>query len=106
MDVEVGSWLRRHAPRIKPVVVMNKSESLDDASGSLTAVAIEAGRLGFGDPIAISAETGLGMADLYQALRPLLEDYMLHLPKGKRKEFHHLLAWSPLSVIGGINPIF
>ncbi|KAK4749979.1 hypothetical protein SAY87_027428 [Trapa incisa] len=83
MDVEVGSWLRKHAPGIKPIVVMNKSESLDDASGSLTAVAIEAGRLGFGDPIAISAETGLGMADLYQALRPLLEDYMLHLSKDK-----------------------
>lgn len=106
MDVEVGRWLRRHAPGIKPVVVMNKSESLDDASGSLTAVAIEAGRLGFGDPIAISAETGLGMADLYQALKPLLEDHMLHSSKGKIKVFHHLSACSLFSVSEGINPIF
>ncbi|GAB2293626.1 hypothetical protein Dimus_027839 [Dionaea muscipula] len=37
----------------------------------------EAYTLGFGDPVPISAETGLGMADLYGALRPLLEGYMV-----------------------------
>ncbi|XP_031383811.1 uncharacterized protein LOC116197722 [Punica granatum] len=86
MDAEVGRWLRRHAPGIKPIVVMNKSESLDDASGSLTTVTVEARRLGFGDPIAISAETGLGMADLYQALRPLLEDSMRRMSKDECSE--------------------
>ena len=35
--------------------------------------------MGFGDPIAISAETGLGMAELYESLRPLLEDHMLQV---------------------------
>lgn len=35
--------------------------------------------MGFGDPIAISAETGLGMADLYTALRPRLEPYVLQV---------------------------
>ncbi|KAL2339319.1 hypothetical protein Fmac_013765 [Flemingia macrophylla] len=79
LDQEVGKWLRKHAPQIKPIVCMNKSESFFDASGSLATAADEMSRLGFGDPIAISAETGLGMPDLYMSLRPLLEDYMLHV---------------------------
>ncbi|XP_061357272.1 uncharacterized protein LOC133301637 isoform X2 [Gastrolobium bilobum] len=79
LDLEVGKWLRKHAPQIKPIVAMNKSESLFDASGSLAAVANEMCRLGFGDPIAISAETGLGMHDLYLSLKPVLEDYILRV---------------------------
>ncbi|ONM28298.1 GTP binding [Zea mays] len=57
---------------------MNKSESLDE-HGFLTAAAGEAHKLGFGDPVAISAETGLGMAELYEILRPLFEEYMFQL---------------------------
>ncbi|KAK4270894.1 hypothetical protein QN277_019660 [Acacia crassicarpa] len=79
LDLEVGKWLRKHAPQIKPIVVMNKCESLFDASGSLMTAASEMFRLGFGEPIAISAETGLGLPDLYQSLRPVLEDYMLQV---------------------------
>lgn len=79
MDLQVGKWLRKHALGINIVLVMNKSESLDEADGSLAAAAGEAYNLGFGDPVAISAETGLGMADLYTALRPQLETYMLQV---------------------------
>ncbi|XP_027331959.1 uncharacterized protein LOC113847204 isoform X2 [Abrus precatorius] len=79
LDLEVGKWLRKHAPQIKPIVAMNKSESLFNDSGSLASAANEMCRLGFGDPVAISAETGLGMPDLYRSLRPLLEDYMLRV---------------------------
>ncbi|XAR56219.1 hypothetical protein NMG60_11036606 [Bertholletia excelsa] len=79
MDLDVGKWLRKHAHGIKTVVVLNKSESLDDGAGSMAAAIGEAHMLGFGDPIALSAETGLGMAELYETLRPLLEDYMLHV---------------------------
>lgn len=82
MDLQVGKWLRRHAPGIKIVLVMNKSESLDESDGSLAAAAGEAYRLGFGDPIAISAETGLGMAELYDALKPLLEEHMVQVLNG------------------------
>ncbi|XP_065849873.1 uncharacterized protein [Euphorbia lathyris] len=77
LDFEVGKWLRKHAPGIKPIVVMNKCESLCDGTGSITDAAEEALTLGFGDPIAMSAETGLGMTALYDALRPPIEDYML-----------------------------
>jgi predicted GTPase len=61
---------------------MNKSEALDE-HGVLTSAAGEAHRLGFGDPVAISAETGLGMAELYEILRPLFEEYMFQLPNSK-----------------------
>ncbi|KAK9666383.1 hypothetical protein RND81_14G181100 [Saponaria officinalis] len=79
MDFQVGKWLRRHAPGINIVLVMNKSESLDETDGSLAAATGEAYDLGFGEPIPISAETGLGMADLYTVLRPTLENYMLQV---------------------------
>eukprot|EP00262_Sarcandra_glabra_P000948 TRINITY_DN1097_c1_g1_i1.p1 TRINITY_DN1097_c1_g1~~TRINITY_DN1097_c1_g1_i1.p1 ORF type:complete len:660 (-),score=131.60 TRINITY_DN1097_c1_g1_i1:159-2138(-) len=77
LDLEVGKWLRKHAPGISTILVLNKSESLDDQSGFLTAATGEAHTLGFGDAIAISAETGLGMAELYEALRPKLEDCII-----------------------------
>ncbi|XP_037493413.1 GTPase Der [Jatropha curcas] len=83
LDVEVGRWLRKHAPGINPIVAMNKSESLCDGIGSIADAAEEARLLGFGDPIAISAETGLGMTALHDALRPLLEDYILKVLKSK-----------------------
>ncbi|KAL0384675.1 UNVERIFIED_CONTAM: GTPase Der [Sesamum radiatum] len=79
MDLDVGKWLRKHAPGVKTIVVMNKAELLDDTSGSLAAAAGEAYTLGFGDPIALSAETGFGMTELYEALRPSLEDYVLQV---------------------------
>ena len=81
--MEVGKWLRKHAPQIKPIVVMNKCESLFDDSGSFMSAASEMLRLGFGEPIALSAETGLGLTDLYQSLRPVLEDCMLQVLNGK-----------------------
>lgn len=76
MDLDVGKWLRKNAPGVKTIVVMNKAESLDDSDGSLASAAGEAYRLGFGDPIALSAETGLGMSELHETLRPLLEEYV------------------------------
>ncbi|KAJ6715594.1 GTPASE DER [Salix viminalis] len=60
LDLDVGKWFRKHAPGIKPIVAMNKSESLCDGVGSISDAADEALMLGFGDPIAISAETGTG----------------------------------------------
>lgn len=83
MDIDVGKWLRKHASGIKIIVVMNKAEALSDSDGSLAAAAGEAYRLGFGDPIALSAETGFGMAELHETLRPLLQEYVLQNLNGK-----------------------
>ncbi|CAN7056439.1 unnamed protein product [Brassica oleracea var. botrytis] len=81
LDLEVGKWLSKHAPQIKPIVVMNKSESIGE---SLAEVASEALALGFGEPTANSAETGLGMTALYEVLHPLLEDYMVQTLNGNK----------------------
>lgn len=89
LDLEVGKWLRKNAPQVKPVLVMNKSESLFDANDSLASAANEMSRLGFGDPIAISAETGLGMHDLHLSLKPVLEDHLLRLLNGKRTSIYN-----------------
>jgi len=51
------------------LVVANKSEGTAGDAG-----AMEAYTLGFGEPIAISAEHGEGMSDLYDALRVALPD--------------------------------
>ncbi|KAJ4834930.1 hypothetical protein Tsubulata_036103 [Turnera subulata] len=71
--------LRKHAPGIKPLVAMNKCESLCNGSDAIA----EARKLVFGDAIAISAETGLGMIVPYETLKPLLEDYMLRFLNSK-----------------------
>ncbi|CAI0472007.1 unnamed protein product [Linum tenue] len=83
LDLEVGKWLRKNAPEIKPVVVLNKAELLFDGTESFSEAADEARILGFGDPIAISAETGFGMTALHEALRPSIEDYVLQVLNSK-----------------------
>lgn len=83
LDQEVGKWLRKHAPGINPIVAMNKSESLHNDPNSFAETATEALKLGFGGPIAISAETGLGMTALHESLRPMLESYMAKVLDGK-----------------------
>jgi GTP-binding protein len=51
------------------IVIANKSEGRAGEAGALEAYA-----LGLGEPIAISAEHGEGLADLYEALRAALPD--------------------------------
>lgn len=82
LDVEVGKWLRKHVSGIKLVVALNKAESLFDGNDSLATVASEAYRLGFGEPIAISAETGMGLQDLDETLRPILKYHVIKLING------------------------
>ena len=66
LDEEIGRWLRVEATPV--IVVANKAEGRAAESGIF-----EAFRLGLGDPIAISAEHGEGVADLFEALQPLIE---------------------------------
>jgi GTPase len=65
-DSAFARWLRKTG---KPVIlVANKSEGRGGDAGRL-----EASRLGLGDALAISAEHGEGLGDLYGALAPLAE---------------------------------
>ena len=66
LDEEIGRWLRAETTPV--VVIGNKAEGRAAESGILDAY-----RLGLGDPIAISAEHGEGVADLFEALRPHVE---------------------------------
>jgi len=66
LDEEIGRWLRVETTPV--IVVANKAEGSAGESGILDAY-----RLGLGEPIAISAEHGEGVADLFQALQPLVE---------------------------------
>jgi len=66
LDEEIGRWLRAESTPV--IVVANKAEGNAGESGILDAY-----RLGLGEPLGISAEHGEGIADLFQALRPLVE---------------------------------
>jgi GTP-binding protein len=68
LDEEIGRWLRAESTPV--VVVANKAEGRAAESGIF-----EAFRLGLGDPIALSAEHGEGVADLFQALQPFVESH-------------------------------
>ena len=66
LDSEIARWLRTSKTPV--VVVANKAEARSAETGVLDAY-----RLGLGDPVPISAEHGEGVADLFQALLPLIE---------------------------------
>jgi len=62
LDEEIGRWLRAESTPV--IVAANKAEGRGGEAGRL-----EAYKLGLGDPIALSAEHGEGLADLFEALR-------------------------------------
>ncbi|HEX6604110.1 MAG TPA: ribosome biogenesis GTPase Der [Sphingomicrobium sp.] len=66
LDEEIGRWLRSESTPV--IVVANKVEGRSAEAGAL-----EAYKLGLGEPVAISAEHGEGVADLFDALRPHVE---------------------------------
>eukprot|EP00897_Mesotaenium_endlicherianum_P006925 jgi/Mesen1/6260/ME000323S05392 len=73
MDHEVVRWLRKVAPGVAIVPVANKCEGMDgDPRGALTALLAEAYRLGLGEAVPLSAETGEGLTALYDALKPVV----------------------------------
>jgi GTP-binding protein len=66
LDEEIARWLRVESTPV--IVVANKAEGRAAESGIL-----ESYSLGLGEPIAVSAEHGEGVADLFEALRPHVE---------------------------------
>ena len=67
IDRHFADWLRK-AP-IPIVLVANKCESKAANAG-----VFESYELGFGEPVAISAEHGEGLADLYEAIAPFVSE--------------------------------
>lgn len=66
LDEEIARWLR--ASDTPVVLVGNKAEGRAAEDGLM-----EAWNLGLGEPLALSAEHGQGLADLFQALLPHVE---------------------------------
>jgi len=67
LDEEIARWLRQST--VPVVLVANKAEGRAGDAGLF-----EAFGLGFGEPVALSAEHGEGLADLFEALLPHLDD--------------------------------
>ncbi|WP_068078116.1 ribosome biogenesis GTPase Der [Novosphingobium lentum] len=66
LDEEIARWLR--ASKVPVVLIANKAEGRAGDHGLF-----ESFKLGFGDPVGLSAEHGEGMGDLFEALLPHLE---------------------------------
>ena len=66
LDEEIARWLRSEKTPV--VVAANKAEARAGEAGRLEAFAF-----GFGEPIALSAEHGEGIVDLFDVLRPFIE---------------------------------
>ena len=67
LDEEIARWLRQST--VPVVLVANKAEGRAGDAGLFESFA-----LGFGEPVALSAEHGEGLADLFEALLPHLDD--------------------------------
>lgn len=66
LDEEIARWLRVEETPV--IVAANKAEGRGGEAGRMEAYA-----LGFGEPLALSAEHGEGVVDLFEALRPFVE---------------------------------
>jgi GTPase len=66
LDEEIGRWLRSETTPI--ILAANKAEGRAGEGGIMEAYA-----LGFGEPIAMSAEHGEGVVDLFEHIRPYVE---------------------------------
>lgn len=66
LDEEIARWLRSSDTPV--ILVANKAEGRAGESGIIEAMA-----LGFGDPVALSAEHGEGVVELFEGLRPHIE---------------------------------
>jgi GTPase len=72
LDQEIARWLR--GSKTPVVLVANKAEGTSGDGGFY-----ESFSLGFGDPVALSAEHGEGLADLFEALEPHIDRAMLDI---------------------------
>lgn len=98
LDEEIARWLREQSVPI--VLLANKAEGKTGDGGLYDAYS-----LGFGDPIAFSAEHGQGLGDLFEALLPLIEDKQPEPPAedGEEEEEYDPKAILKLAIVGRPN---
>ena len=98
LDEEIAQWLR--ASPVPVILLANKAEGRAGESGLL-----EAYSLGLGDPVAISAEHGEGMGDLFEGLLPHLEPLQPPEEEELEEEDEEALLRGPLklAIVGRPN---
>ncbi len=99
LDEEIARYL--HQSTVPIVVVANKAEGKAGDHGLFESYA-----LGFGDPVPLSAEHGQGMADLFEALLPHLDDKQPEFEPFETDgdgEEHDLSAPLKLAIVGRPN---
>jgi len=98
LDEEIARWLREQS--VPVVLIANKAEGNAGQSGILESYA-----LGLGEPIPVSAEHGEGIADLYEALLPLIGEREDSAPdeSGEENEEDRLSAPLQLAIVGRPN---
>ncbi|HSQ96728.1 MAG TPA: ribosome biogenesis GTPase Der [Croceibacterium sp.] len=100
LDEEIARWLR--AQDVPVVLIANKAEGRSGDDGIMESYA-----LGFGEPVAISAEHGEGMAGLFEALLPLLDHKQPpaeeDVADATEEEEHNPAAPLSLAIVGRPN---
>jgi len=96
LDEHIARWLRDSGTPV--VLLANKAEGAAAEPGIMEAYA-----LGFGEPVAISAEHGQGMADLFQAILPHVEDDEEEEAAGEDDEADNEDAPLKLAIVGRPN---
>ncbi|GAQ78236.1 GTP-binding protein of EngA family [Klebsormidium nitens] len=79
MDIELARWLRCQT-RLPVILAANKCEGGNRQADYVLAAMGEAYQVGFGEAVAISAESGEGLADLYEKLQPHIDRATANIP--------------------------
>ena len=88
LDTQLAKDLRKTS---KPIIlVANKCEGSEQATDATAAYT-----LGLGEPVLLSAEHGLGLADLYSALRPYIDDEGTEQEQSAEKPLNLAIAGRP-----------
>eukprot|EP00798_Chlamydomonas_sp_ICE-L_P014254 gene14254-20228_t len=95
LDEELALWLRRHYRPEQVLLIANKAEN-QKAREAMSDTIMDCYRLGFGEPIAISAASGEGMSDLYTALQPHIDSIrnQLYIDSGLPPPHKLAAGWS------------
>ena len=99
-DYYFAEWLRKQEKKV--VLVANKCENFTSETVSW---AKEYFKLGFGEPIGISAEHKLGFGDLYEKIEPHYEEYQKHFGEleESRRHIYEENADLQVAIIGRPN---